>query len=281
MILKRLLNEEVTMRTRLVCITVLVLLMSVTGCADWGPIGQVLATRVMDPLVRQIGETDIQRQKVLNAIEAAKAEIARLQRVEAENSVKAEMLSEKLEALKANREESRKRLLQLADLIEAGQPITLTNGTVMSVSELTAYAERKKREFEVLNRKITIYQKSIDLLMTTAKEAHDRWVEGKATVAELEAQLELLDAQIAALEAVKAQPEIARAAGSYEDLISEAQRVTEEVMEKLERERRTIERLRELQATEGEPIQSQLDQLELDLKSSSDLVAELRSLAGE
>ena len=269
------------MRTLLVCIAVLVLLISVTGCADWGPIGQVIATRVMDPLIRQIGETDIQRQKVLNAIEAAKAEIARLQRVEAENSVKAEMLSEKLEVLKANKEESRKRLLQLADLIEAGQPITLTNGTVISVSELTAYAERKKREFEVLNRKITIYQKSIDLLTTTAKEAHNRWVEGKATVAELEAQLELLDAQIAALEAVKAQPELARAAGSYEDLISEAQRVTEEVMEKLERERRTIERLRELQAAEGELIQTQLDQLELDLKSSSDLVAELRSLAGE
>lgn len=260
-------------------IVILAVLFSVTGCADLWPISQVMATRVVDSLVQQIGEAEVQRQKVLNAIEEAKAEIVRLQRVEAENSVKVEMLSEKLEELKANKEELRERMLQLADLIEAGQPITLTNGTVLTVPDLIRHAERAKSQFELLNQKINIYQKSVDLLTATVQDAHTRWIEGKDAIAELEAQLELLDAQIAALKLFQEQPEISRATASYRDAIAEAQRVMSETLEKLEQKRRVFEKMRELQAVESEAIQPQADLLELDLKSSEDLVAELRALA--
>ncbi len=265
----------------LVFIAILVVLVGAIGCADLRSIGQVMATRTIDSLVQLIGEAEVQRQKVINAVDEARAEITRLQRVEAESTVKAEMLSEKLEELKANKEELRGRLLQLADLIEAGQPITLTDGTTLTIPDLVRHAERAKSQFELLNQKIAIYQKSIDLLMATAQEAHARWIEGKTAVAELEAQLELLDAQIAALKLYQEQPEISRATASYQDVISEAQRIMNETLEKLELRRRVFEKMSELQAAESEQIQSQFDLLELDLKSSEDLVSELRSLAGQ
>ncbi|MCS7220576.1 MAG: hypothetical protein RML36_14470 [Anaerolineae bacterium] len=260
-------------------LAVLSISIGVMGCADLWPIGQVMATRVVDSLVQQIGEAEVQRQKVINAIDEAKAEITRLQRVEAESSVKAEMLSEKLEELKAKKEELRESMLRLADLIEAGQPVTLTNGTVLTIPDLIKHAERAKSQFEALNQKIAIYQKSVDLLMSTAQEAHTRWIEGKDAIAELEAQLELLDAQIATLKLFQEQPAISRATTAYRDAIAEAQRIMNETLEKLEQKRRIFEKMRELQALESEPIQSQAELLELDLRSSEDLVAELRALA--
>lgn len=254
-----------------------VLLISVVGCTELPPAVDVVATKVSNSIKEWIGTVEIQRVEVLRAIDDAKAEVDRLKWVEAESSVEAEILSEKLETLKLNREAARKGLLQLADLIEAGKPITLTNGTTMSIPELMDYAERKKAEFEALNEKIEIYQESIDVLTKTAQEAHDRWVEGERIIETLEAQLELLDAKILALKAAAEQP-LAKGEDTGADPIAAAEDIVNKTIEELNKQREVIERLREIQGAETDQVEKLL---ELDLKSSKDLASELRELAGE
>jgi hypothetical protein len=265
------------MRKLAMVLFVLLFLSGLVGCTELKPRVETLATKAMQEIDAAIGKEDVQRQKVLDAVQNAQREVERLQRVEAESSVDAEMLSAKLDDLNRNKELATKGLLQLADLIDAGKPVTLTNGAVMSVTELVTYADRKKAEFETLNKKMAIYEESIAVSTKTAQDAHDRWVEGKRVVDTLKAQVDLLDTRIAALRAARPSSSAAVVNSTYEDVVAQAQTTMDEVSGSLENELKVIEKLREVQKVDG-PNEKQL---ELDLRSSGDLASELRDLANK
>jgi hypothetical protein len=264
---------------RVARVTVIVItLLGASGCSgDLQSAIDVILGRAHNAIVKMVGQADVDRQKVQSLINAAQDDIRRLQNVEANAIVEADMLAPKLTELTANKEQAAKGLTRLADLIDAGKPVTATDGTLMTVSDLQAYAEKKKSSYETLLKKSGIYQQQLALLRQTATDAHKAWSDNKASVEVLQAQLDLLDTQIAALQAVQDQPRVNAGPGSYSDVTAEAKRVMDETLQKYEKERLVINKNQEIQLSET----TTKAPLEQDVKSSADLAVELRTLAGQ
>lgn len=262
-------------------LALVITLISGVGCSRIGPAIQVVTDRAEDALINQIGALDVQRQEVVNAVAKAKEEIGRLQRVEAENAVEAETLASELELLSQENEDARLEMLQLADYIERSEPLTLSDGTVVTVADLQGYAERKISAYETLSNKMAIKQQTFDLYTQNVKTAHEHWVEGKQIVDELEGQLELIDAQIAALKVYQEQPQLLTEGGTFESAITDAKTLVDGTHKTLTKELRIREKM-------GEVVETDLDaKIEAELQkataseSGGDIVSKLRNLASD
>ncbi len=238
---------------------------------------QVLGGRVANQVEEVIGKLDVRRQEVLNAIENAEKEIARLQRVEAESRVEADSLAVKLDELTASQEEARQGLLWLADLLEAGESVRLSDGRLLTEEELEAYAKSKRDSFETLSQRIATYQEALTVLRSTAEDAHTRWTEGRLAVQRLQAGLELLDARILALRALRPEQAKVEAAPVLGDEISIAEKVLQDTLTELEKEAAVIAAMQGFKS----PTAISDEAVDKALDAGNDLASELRELAGD
>ncbi len=234
----------------------------------------VVVERSVDAIVEQIGELEVRKKEVENAIEKAEAEIDRLQLVQAESMVDAEILEKKIAELEAQQEAARAQFTKLADAIDAGEAIILEDGTTIAVQELREYADRQMEKYDTRTERIRTLQNSAELLRSTAREAEEKWEDGRSTVDRLHSQTELIDAMILSLRPHAENPSLGGEA--YSDAIAEAEELHAKLIDDLEREGLILEQMTRITAPSFDtPIE--------DYFADSDTAtsARLRALANE
>jgi predicted transcriptional regulator len=264
--------QKITIIITVVCLFTLV------GCSRLSAASQVLGQKAEDTIIKQIGELDVQRQEAMNAVNQSKEEIKRLQRIEAENQVEADTLSKDMAALRSKKEILQKEMNKLADYMESGKPLTLDDGTVVSAAELESYAKSKIADYQTIDNKVLIKQDTLNLYQQNVKVAHERWTNGKQVVTELESQLELIDANIAALKVYQSQPDLQ--ADNSADVMAKAKEVVDGTLKILEKERMVHQTMTDVQASDtNDKIGNKLQQ-DLGLQNTN-VISTLRSLGQE
>lgn len=255
----------------------LMVIVAVFGWNTLRPRIEVAKDEALTQVDLMLDEQKVRKKEVEIAIDEARQEIERLVAIEISSLVEIEVLAKDLEEMGSQKEKARKELSQIADLLEAGQPITLTSGATMSVAELEDYAQGKMEAFDLLEEKIAIRQETLDIYQRSAQQARERREEGEKAIGKLEEQIELLDAKIAELRAVESQP-----GPLTEDKVKEAEDLMRRTLAELDIERETIIEMRAF-ANVAPTVEDKRTQLEQDLQGGedTDLVSELRYRANE
>ncbi|MBV7327595.1 hypothetical protein KFU94_04900 [Chloroflexi bacterium TSY] len=258
---------------------VFIMMLCVSGCSEFMAGLQVTGENVKDSVIQQIGELEVKRKEVENAIEAAKDELNRLQIAKTSNAVEAELLEDEINSLQTEVEQKRQEMMKLADYIESNEPLTLKDGSVVSVEQLEEYANELIPEFKVLESTLNIKLQTLEIYQDNTTVAQTRLAEGKSVVAELVSQVAIIDAQLEALRVFEAKPELLVEGGTFNDAISEAKRLMDETQMMLQKEIEIRKQTDQLTDSLNEKIGEVL-QDNTDSDQSSSIVGTLRSLVG-
>lgn len=257
----------------------IILLFVATGCdgSKWQAWGGVVANDVENQIDQILGKERVLREQAVQAIEAAKADVARLQELSVGSQVDAEMLSEKLVELRVREAESKTQLGRLAEMVETNAPIQLADGTVWQPADLQQYAETKMMAHRTLVERIAVLDESIRVQQETSSRANSALTLAQQNVASMTASLELLDAKIALLQAIDAQP-VATASGdpAVSGLLGETETLIDSLLDEVEREIRIAKGRQELYSASNIDVGN----MEALPTIKDSLVDELYSLSG-
>ncbi|MCB9139689.1 MAG: hypothetical protein H6642_15210 [Caldilineaceae bacterium] len=236
----------------------------------------VVANDVENRIDEVLGKEEVIRQQALNALSDANADIERLQELAVTSRVDAELLGEKLTDLYALEAQSKERLNRLAQLIEAGEAVTL-DGVIWQPTDLESYAETKITEHAAIQARIQTYTESRRLLEETAARAERALRMARQNVANLQASLELLDAKLALLAALEAEPAAFAAQGVTADtVLNDAEEIISSLTDEVEREIRLAQERNAVRQQTTVDLDEPLPELKTD-----DLVERLFTLAEE
>ncbi len=216
----------------------LIMLSVVGGYSDkllvWtGIVAKEVETQIDDLL----GKEKVMRQQALDAIDAAQADISRLQDLVVASSVDAELATERLTEMRLLEAQAQKQLGQLGTMIEKREPIETADGTLWQIADLQAYAETKIVEYDTLLQRIQILEESRAVHQETATRANSAMLATQQNAAKMAASLELLDAKIALLQALKSQPENIRVSNPQVDnAVADTENLLDTLLEEVERE---------------------------------------------
>lgn len=223
----------------------------------------IVATDVENRIDELLGRERVMRQQALDAIHAARTDIARLQELVVSSTVDAELMAERIARLRVEEEEAQKQLGRLAAMIEQGQPIELHNGTRWEVSDLEAYAKTKIVEFETIQQRLATYTEGRRIHQETAARAQTALTTAQQNVANMEASLELLDAKIGLLQTLQTQPDrFARGSSATAGYLADTEGLLDTLVGEVEREiriaqeRSTIQRSTPLGSEAEAPLPS-------------------------
>lgn len=257
----------------------IVLLFVATGCNSnklqaWGG---VIANDVENQIDLILGKQRVLREQAVQAIEAAKTDVARLQELAVSSQVDAEMLKEKVAQLRALELESKEQLGQLAEMMENNAPIELENGAVWQPSDIEVYAQTKIVEHKTLTERIAILEESIWVQLETSSQAKAALAIAEQNIASMTASLELLDAKIALLQAIEIQPDVAATGDpAVGRLLGDTDTLIDSLLNEVEREIRIAKGRKDLYKSQAVGV-SEIDSLS-SVKDT--LVDELYSLSG-
>lgn len=257
-------------------VAVLLVVTPPEGLAKFEAWAGVLAGDVENRIDALLGEEAVLRQQAQDALEDAEGDIRRLQELAITSRVDAELLDEKLAALTLVEAQSKERLGRLAELVAAGEAITL-DGTTWQPADLTAYAETKITEHEAIQERIRVFEESRRIQTETANRAESALRMAQQNVANLHASLELLDAKLALLTALQAEPAAFAGQGvTVDSVLSDTEALIQSLMDEVEREIRLAEERSAVQRQTTVDLTGPLPELETD-----DLADRLFALAGQ
>jgi len=222
----------------------IVLLVVSGGCSDltslssrWQAIVDVGIEKAEQEITRQIGDLDVKRQEIVNAIAASKQELTRLETARAKNIVAAQLAEEEIVGFEAEIQALQRQMAKLAEYLQSGEPLILDDGSVVDAEEMNQIADQLIWQFDLLEEKLALKRQTLKIYQDNAANADDRLSQGRAIVARMEGQLDLIDAQMETLEVYEEKPELMVDSGSFSEVIPEAQELIEETNKILAEER--------------------------------------------
>lgn len=234
----------------------------------------VVAGDVENRIDTLLGEEEVLRQRAQDAMQDAENDIGRLQDLAVTSRVDAELLGEKLAVLQGAEAQSKRQLGQLAQLVETGQAITL-DGTTWQQADLAAYAETKITEHAAIQERIRVYEESRRIQSQTAARAESALRVAQQNVANMRASLELLDAKLALLAALQAEPTAFVGQNvTVDTVLGDTESLVQSLMDEVEREIRIAEERGSVQRRNAGDAATPLPDFETD-----DLAGRLFALA--
>lgn len=223
-----------------------------------------------------IGKEKVLREQALTAIQDAEADIQRLQEVVIASRVDADLLEEKLASLRELETKSKQQLGRLAQLVEADESITV-DGVVWQPADLTAYAETKITAHTAITERIRVYEESLRIQKETAERGDAALRVARQNVANMYASLELLDAKLALLAALQAQPTAFTGGNvSVDSVLNDTESLIQSLLDEVEREVRMAEERNDVQYQAAANDDTPLPEVAAD-----DLAERLYMLAGQ
>lgn len=222
----------------------------------------VVAKDVESRIDALLGEEEVLRQQALDAMAAAQADIGRLQELAITSRVDAELLAEKIVELQALEARSKAQLGKLAQLVNAGEPVTV-NGTTWQPAELAAYAETQIQAHAAIQERVKVYEESRRIQVETAARAEAGLRVAQQNVANMQASLELLDAKLALLQALDAEPAAFNGRSvTVDTVLDDTENLIATLMEDVEREIRLAEERSNVHGRSLVDVNSPLPELE-------------------
>jgi chromosome segregation ATPase len=221
-----------------------------------------------------VGELEVRRKEITNAIDEAKQEIERLRTAKVENAVQAELLRSEIGDIEANIERMELEMSKLADYIEAEQPLVLKDGSTVSVAQLNEYAVTLVSNYDTAIKIVDSKRQTLLLYEENVHMAEQRATDGSAVIRDLESQLEIIDAQVQALRVFSERPELL-VSGGQNDSIRRAQELVMETSEILGAQIKVLKQEDSLTTQPGGAISEALGENQED-----SMVTKLRERSG-
>jgi len=229
--------------------------MLVSGCNMEKP--RAWAGVVGDSLVEQIdrwiGEEQVIRKEAELAVAGAQASIADLETKAAVNRAGANEAMKQVEALRLQKEASARDLEKVADLLRAGQPISTTSGTTLTLADQRQLASRMATAHETLLLRLATTEERLALLTEAAEESEKTLLLARQNLAALESSLELLDSKVALMAALRDRAETLPSDAGTANQISEAEALLDTLTAEVDQQieiARILGNMREGAATE-------------------------------
>jgi len=252
-----------------------VALMPPDAVAKWAARAGVVAVAVEDRIDALLGKEMVLRQQALDAIRMAENDIVRLEELAVSSRVDAKLLDEKLSALQAVEALARQQLGQLAEMVDAGQPLTLSGKTWQPV-DLKAYAQGKITEYAAIQERLRVLEESRRIQLETADRAETSLGLARQNVANMRASLDLLDAKFALLRLLRSQPAAMPGQGGRVDIVlSDAETLVSNLLGEVEREIRIADERSQLHVQAASGLDEPLPEI-----SDAELVNRLYALSG-
>ena len=166
----------------------------------------VIVGDVEDSVDRLLDEGKVMRQKALQAIEAHRKEMERLEVMLATNRVDARLTEEEVAALKELQARSQQELGRLGDMIESGQAVWTDGDRQWTLSDLKSLAASQITQYDLLVKQIATHEERARIFAESASQTETALTAARQNVANMEALLGLLEAKLSLLEALEAQP---------------------------------------------------------------------------
>jgi len=166
-----------------------------TKVRTWFSVGR---ESLVDQIDAAIGEYRVKQTEVKTAISNLNGSMMKLMEGKIKSEVQAEQLDSQLVSLKEKKQAAQGSLGKLRDLIAKNEPAVL-GGKSYSVVELQGMAEKVISAHKSLETQSKGIERARDILSNNAKTLGDRMSQGQATIANMQSQIEEIDAKILAL----------------------------------------------------------------------------------